>query len=370
MASKNILFYWIFLAFSSLFLHALGQSGWSERQPMPTPRSDVSAITVGNMIVVAGGCDGIQACPIGGSACSCTHITATVEAYLPDTDKWITLPDMPFPRFRQKAVLIGTLIWFIGGRDINDNLIQTVTVFDTVAKTWRISNANWTSAASDGVAVGVGTNILAIGGYTFDYNSLSSVWVLDTVLELWTPGGIEFPPIIQDRGDACAGVVNNEIFVVGGYSSVNFCAPLNSLEIFDLSNYTWSSGASLHYPRGSLACDVLHGEFHAIGGEQKSNVTNCSKYNVPIHTVEHYHEPTNSWADETSLPTDRYRFAAATYGNTFYIFGGQGALNVTGQYYPIIGKVEAWVDPTQENTGRAFAFSFSVISLAFMTLLF
>jgi hypothetical protein len=92
---------------------------------------------------------------------------------------------------------------------------------------------------------------------------------------------------------------------------------------------------------------VQHNEFHAIGGEMKNNLTNCNKFNVPVHNVEHYHEATNYWNDETDLPSNRFRFAAASYGNSFYIFGGQGPLNDTdanNTYYPLFDNVEAWKD--------------------------
>jgi hypothetical protein len=78
------------------------------------------------MIVVAGGCDGIQACPPALPFCACNSITARVDGYNPLTDTWVRLADMPSPRFRHRAALVGVEIFFVGGRDVNDNILQTV----------------------------------------------------------------------------------------------------------------------------------------------------------------------------------------------------------------------------------------------------
>jgi len=91
--------------------------------------------------------------------------------------------------------------------------------------------------------------------------------------------------------------------------------------------------------------------FHAIGGEEKNNISHCTFYDIPITDVEAYNEDNNTWTEETSLPSARYRFSAGTVGNNFYIFGGQGL--VQNNVYPVLNTVDAWED-TDAATAATF----------------
>jgi len=127
--------------------------------------------------------------------------------------------------------------------------------------------------------------------------------------------------------------------------------------VFDNTTQSWKIKSKLHNPRADLACGVQHNEFHAIGGERKSSLTSCSIYDIPIRDVEHYHPPTDSWAEETPLSQDIFRFASASYGNTFFIFGGQGQLvNSSNIFYPVLNVVQAWVDTVEPTTSYSTRF--------------
>jgi len=362
MAYNKTNFFFLILAISSLFLNASCQSGtWLNKQPMPTKRSDLTAVTIGQQIIVSGGCNEDQICPIDSSSCFCISITSITEAYQPLNDTWITLPNMPTPRYRHAAAVIGNSMYLIGGRDINDTIIQTVDVYDAVAQTWSTLKSTWTTATSDLVAASIGTTIYAISGYHADYSTSGEVWILETITQSWTQGSI--PSMSNPRGDACAVALNSKIYVFGGFYD-NFCSPLNSLEVYDPASNSWSTKSPLHNPRGDAGCGAQHNEFHAIGGEQKNNLTGCTKYDVPISDVEHYHTDTDTWMEETSLPSVRFRFASASFGSTFYIFGGQAGLNVSQLSYPVIDVVEAWEDPTTEGSATFHSVGFLVILLA------
>jgi len=354
--------FFVMLTISSLFLNASCQGGtWLDKQRMPTKRSDLTAVTIGQQIIVSGGCNESQICPIDSSSCFCTSVTYITEAYQPLTDNWITLPDMPIPRYRHAAAVVGNFMYLIGGRDINDTIIQTVDVYDAVGKTWSTLKSLWSAATSDLVAASIGTTIYAISGYHPDYSTSGDVWILETITQSWSQGSI--PSMNNPRGDACAVEINSKIYVFGGFYD-NFCSPLNSLEVYDPTTNKWTTKSPLHNPRGDPGCGAQHNEFHAIGGEQKNNLTGCTKYDVPISDVEHYHTDTDSWTEETSLPSVRFRFASASFGNTFYIIGGQAGLNISQLDYPVIDVVEAWVDATQESTAIINSVEFLAILLA------
>jgi len=334
---------------SGIFLHLVSaQDGdWVYKTPMFVSRSDHQANTLGNQIIISGGCVQNDICPPALGSCYCPNITDSVEAYQPLTDTWINLAPMNRQRTRHSAVVVGTNMFIMGGRDVNDIIIQTVEVYDSLKNTWQtLTNASWVNATSDLVAVALGTTIYAVGGYTQDYDVEKIMWLFDTVALTWT---LHPATLNVERGDACAVNLGNTIFVVGGFSD-NFCSPLASLEVFTTANNSWTIQSVMEFPRADLACGIQHNEFHTVGGERKSSTTGCTIYDIPISNVEHYHLATDTWTEEIAINGSRFRFAAATFGTTFYIFGGQGSyFNLSGVVtYPVLNAVLSWNDTTYE----------------------
>jgi N-acetylneuraminic acid mutarotase len=336
----------IFACVLMLLASALGATTWHLRKPMLVARSDMTATAVGDQIIVAGGCDSSQVCPSTADFCYCTSITDKAHAYIPEDNKWEVLNPMPTPRFRHGAAAVGNKLFVFGGRDLDDNIITSVDVYDTQSKRWSTLASAWSQATSDLVGLASGNTVYAIGGYAQDYSSVQTTYTLDA-----TAGSPSFtlssvvPAMSSDRGDAC-GVASDDgkLYMYGGFTDLNFCQPLGTMEVFDTKNPNagWQQKASLHQPRGDSACGFAHGVFHALGGEQKDNVTGCSKFSVPIKDVESFDPDTNTWREEQPLPDVRFRFAYATYKNTFYLFGGQ--TDLSKHEYDAVNTVEAWYD--------------------------
>lgn len=313
---------------------------WTNLRDMRTPRSDHSAITIGDMIVVTGGCIASQICPEGYEYCFCPEITNITEAYLPISDTWIRLADMPTPRYRHALVVMNREIYAIGGRDINDNIIKTIDIYNADADVWTTQGV-WVNATSDLSVAAIRNTIYAIGGYDENYSSLRTVWTYDISASVPIWRADQAAPLITGRGDACIVSMNEKLYIYGGFNDINFCSPLASLEVFDPLQNGWSLKADLDVGRGDSACGIANSRVHAIGGERKDSNTGCSKYNIAIDHVERYNIDSNDWEIETNLPKERMRFAAAAYNNTFYVFGGQGPID-TLNTYPLLGSVEAW----------------------------
>lgn len=337
----------VFACLLMLLASTLGSSTWHLRKPMPVSRSDMTATSIGEHIIVTGGCDSSQVCPSTADFCYCTSITNKVHSYKPEDNNWEVLAPLPSPRFRHGAAAVGNnKLYVFGGRDLSDNIITSVDVYDVKSKSWSTLPDAWTQATSDLVGLSVGNIVYAVGGYAQDYSSLQTTYTLDTTA---TP--LKFtlssvvPPMASERGDAC-GVASEDgkLYMYGGFTDLNFCSPLGTMEVFDTKNPQagWQSKVSLHQPRGDSGCGFAHGVFHALGGEQKDNTTGCSKYSVPIQDVESYDSDTNSWKEEAPLPDVRFRFAYATHKSTFYLFGGQTELSQ--HEYDAVDTVEAWYD--------------------------
>lgn len=359
------------LAFACFLMlaSALGATTWHLRKPMPVARSDMTATTVGDQIIVAGGCDSSQVCPSTADFCYCTSITSKVHAYIPKDNKWEVLAPMPSARFRHGAAVVGNKLYIFGGRDLADNIILSVDVYDTKSKEWATLPNAWPQATSDLVGLAVGNTVYAIGGYGQDYSSLQTTYTLDVSTSMESQKFILsslVSSMASERGDAC-GVADEDgkLYVYGGFTDLNFCVPLGTMEVFDTKNPQagWQSKAPLHSPRGDSACGFAHGVFHALGGEQKDNTTGCSKYSVPIQDVESYDSETNSWQEESPLPDVRFRFAYASHENTFYLFGGQTELQQ--HEYDAVDTVEAWYDDALGSANTLIHSTTAIISIAF-----
>jgi len=273
---------------------------------------------------------------------------------------------MPIQRTRHGATIVNGKMYLVGGRDINDIIIQTVDVYDSFTNSWSTMNQLWTQANSDNVAVSLNSEIFAISGYDQNYDSLNSTCILNLLSNPpnWqcdTVKGMNY-----GRGDACGIVLDKEVYVLGGFSDYNWCESLNTMEIYDLLTNTWRLAPNLHNDRADAACAALHEEFHAIGGEQKNNISGCGKYDIPIYDIEHFDVENNTWVEETPLNVARFRFAAVAYNDSIYIFGGEGLVNTTTLIQPVLSDVMAWKDTnTYHNVPISTGVRFSISMIMF-----
>jgi hypothetical protein len=106
-----------------------GTGTWSPAAPMPTARYNLAAVTAGP--------GGGMVYALGGSAAAVlAYSLATVEAYDPAIDRWISSADnqiapMQTPRSDLAAVTgADGLIYAIGGEDASGSPLDTVEVFD------------------------------------------------------------------------------------------------------------------------------------------------------------------------------------------------------------------------------------------------
>jgi len=311
----------------------------------------MTAVVAGDKIIVAGGCDRDQDCS-GPDYCICTSVTDKVEAFYPEMNTWETLARMPVPRYRHAAVNVDQKMFVFGGRDVTDNIVTQVDVYDLRTRTWLTLANEWFSATSDLTATVVGLNIYAMGGYTLNYQTLNTTFVMTANDRdpIWNEQIAA--PMHYTKGDACSVTNNGLVYVIGGFNDQNFCEPLSSVEVYNPANNSWVSIAPLDTPRGDLGCGELFGKLHVIGGETKDAPVNCSKYSVAIDHVESFDPATSSWTEEKPIPSVNFRSASASYKNSFFIFGGQGQSISVGSLYPVQNTVYEYVHDELQSEGN------------------
>jgi len=221
-----------------------------------------------------------------------------ILAYDPTPGVWFHLTDFPGPfRFVPSAVM-GTdgRIYLLGG-----------------------TSTSICSSYPDEVATPV--------AYNNAYNLTDGTW---TTLAPMPTARFAFGAITGSDG---------RIYAIGGNSGCFTNCPgqefLNTVEIYNPSSDTWTTGAPMPTARAGLVlANGPDGRIYAIGGYGAGGVQGSGA----LSTVEAYDPKLDRWFVEPSLTTARGDPAAATDSNgVIYVMGGMGAswpLDTVEAFYP------------------------------------
>src|SRR2546428_536185 len=132
--------------------HAPSGYIWTAKSPMPTARSQLSAVAAGGYIFVMGGI-GTQQVAL-----------ATNERYDPSNDQWTARTGIPSGgRADFGAATLNGKVYIAGGVDAIGNCLSSMEEFDVTTDTWR--SRTGMSVARAGLAlVAAGGVLFAPGG--------------------------------------------------------------------------------------------------------------------------------------------------------------------------------------------------------------
>lgn len=190
----------------------------------------------------------------------------TVSRYEPSDKKWQALPKMPDRRSSHDSVLVGHVLYVIGGWALGgDNQKANEAKWHDTYLTLDLSKADstWQSHPQPferrALAVqAAGKKVYAIGGMNEDHELTPVVSVLDTTTGQWSEG----PPLPQDKlgGFGFAAVSHEGRLFASGAAGM----------LLELRNNEWVSVVKLKHPR------FFHrlvpggaGRLFAIGGESR-----------------------------------------------------------------------------------------------------
>ena len=198
---------------------------WVVNSPLPTGRTGLAAAVVGNSIYAIGGRFST------GGPCSGFGDTETaiVERYDIATDTWSTVAPLPSPRSDLAAATIGGKIYVFGGCRGRATILGDVDVYDPVTDTWSAAPKDLPTprAAMYSVASKGGT-VYVIGGWDGIGAGLSTNEAYKVSKDSWTMG---LPPMTTARAEASAVGHGGRIYVLGG-ATPGFGASLDANEVF------------------------------------------------------------------------------------------------------------------------------------------
>ncbi len=209
-------------------------------------------------------------------------------------DDWYAAPSLLVPRGGAAAVTHANAIYVLGGKSINNKVLNSVERYDLIAGVW------------------------------------------DTTV---------VPNFSYPRYNATAVVFEGKIYLMGGQNGEQ---SLKSVEMYDPVQNEWTEVQNLRREREALAGAVFNDRIYAIGG-QKDNQS-------LINEIEWYDQPADDWLDAIfDLPYPRAAHLHSVFGNTFYMFGGYyyGPTRTTYKAVPSEEGYE-WIQLNDLEIGRAY----------------
>ena len=238
---------------STVLVYDPATDTWTKKADMPTGRARLSTCVVEGKIYA-----------IGGSPHRDAEVP-TVEVYDPATDTWTKKADMPRARNWLSSSLVNGKIYVIGGKIYpSRTFVSTMEEYDPATDTW-MRKADMPTARGMHSASVVDGKVYVIGGVASGGGlgpALSTVEEYDPAMDTWTRK-VDMPTA---RQFASSGVVCGSLYVIGKAGT----GP--TVEVYNPATDTWTRGADMPTPRAAgPAAGVVNGNIYVIGGALSSS---------------------------------------------------------------------------------------------------
>ena len=183
--------------------------------------------------------------------------------------------------------------------------------------------------------------LVVVGGAPIE----TEVWKLNVTTKELT----HLPHLPVGRSGASAVLVNNELYVLGGFSrSIDGSKSFDSVLSLSLNAKVpyWTMRVSMNRPRRCAGCVFLNGFIYMCGGKQHNSLwlSACERLNVA----------SQQWFSICDMSSKRSEFALVAFNNEIYAMGGccrpHSFLSSVERYCPDIGE---WFPVTNMLTARA-----------------
>ena len=231
---------------------------WTFKTPMPTPRDHFAIATYKNKIYCIGGYIS------NGTA------TGVNEVYDPKTDAWENKTSMPSHRTAFEANVVGGKIYLIGGFVPNDSgfggsRVTLNEVYDPETDSWTIATPMPT-AALDYASTVVDNKIYFIDGFSKNPPSLLNQ-IYDPETDTWSQG-TPSPSSTQNGAAGATTGVNalKRIYVLGETWNLWEDEPTYNVRVYNPANDRWIFGANIPTDRLDFGVAVVNDLLYVIGG--------------------------------------------------------------------------------------------------------
>jgi len=354
--------------------HVVKSNEWKFLETkLPKPLSDMTATYAEftSKIYIFGGCDslnGNERASFDPTLFICGKVTDSAYAFDPMEESFVGLTSMPRERYRHSASLVNGKIWVVGGRNLEDEIVLEVDVYDPTTNTWETPTTLPSAIGrSDFGMFSVKEYLYLVGGYDSQYTAWDSTFRLNTETFVVT----ELDMLKKGRGDIFALRLGGYAYVTGGFSHENnFCQSLNTTERYDIDNDEWSHLGVMNQNRGDQAVVGWKDALFVIGGEYKTDCqgdpAEFTSASDEVDVMLHPSRKNPTWKKLDDIPDDRFRFVGEVFSetDTIYLFGGQKFFDPDCSCYATSDKVLAY--SVTDDTFKSAASSINLLFNSFI----
>lgn len=183
-----------------------------------------------------------------------------------------------------------------------------------------LSACGWQSLRNDryarmeALSVSTQGHLYVLSGFTEGLKILRDCSRYTPATDTWTT----LAPIPYPVTHAGVIVINDQIWVLGGFKGDHPGVAIATVQIYDLRNNAWSTGPALPYRRASMGAALLGRKIHVFGGLKPDRQTDTNE-----HWVLDLDRLYQGWRSAAPLPKARNHLSGASLGGQVYAIGGQ-----------------------------------------------
>ena len=287
---------------------AVSEYSWVTKAPMHHARMRLGVAVVNGKICAIGGDDLSLMGNVLSPEMGYGSISSSNEEYDPVSDTWTFKAPMPTARTNFGIAVYKNKIYCIGGYVGNGSVTAVNEVYDPVTDTWE-TRAPMPTARSLPGANTVAGKIYLIGGRvgTYAYQSTLANEVYDPDADSWTTK-TPSPIRITSLGSV---VFYNQIYFIATKSTEKNPAQGGLILTYNPFADSWSFGKTS--PTYGSACAI---------GVASGVKASKGVYFFDESATYMYDPLTESWINDTSMPTARGYAGVAVLSDDFYVIGG------------------------------------------------
>ena len=307
-------------------------------------------------------------------------VALPVRAAAGDTPKvtvqWASISPMPKPRHAGATVVVGGIIYTIGGAEtggsykyhppgspegyVTEIPIATtgirVEAYDSVSNTWTAKadlpyppdlQTNKAEGRMYLAAAAYGGKIYTFGGADVEGVVKDTVDVYDVATDTWTAGIAKLP---KPAASMSAVTCGDKIYIFGGSASTDsFSAPDFYGDCYEFNPATakFTAKASMLPPRTRTSAAVFENQVFVFGGSSAWGNRNAQMYNPA----------TNSWSFKEVVVVERGYWFGTAANDMVFLMGGRDAEKATCTEVDVYSdEWQTWVTATNMPTPREDAF--------------
>jgi N-acetylneuraminic acid mutarotase/regulation of enolase protein 1 (concanavalin A-like superfamily) len=304
-------------------------SAWSDGSTSPMNRWESQSFTYNGDLYV-----------FGGYTDRTLDVTTECDVYIPSTNTWIFLTQMPAAITHGATTVVGNTVYIAGG---NIGAFTTpskspetagVLTYNLDTNTWG-SIAAMPSPAAAGGLVSINNVLYFYGGVNQGVTTdLSNTWAFD--LNNPSAGWVAKAAMPDARNHMGFVEINNIAYAIGGqhlYQAVTG----NDAEVdaYDPATNTWTTMAPLPMPWSAIEDTtlVINNKIVILGGQ-----TNGGFDGIYLNNIEQYDPTTNLWTSAGTLPEANEGEAAAYINGELIV--ADGTVDNLGGW----AQQQTWID--------------------------